>query len=53
MPIESLPDELQTLLVQRWFRVLADTEEAAQMTARDMQTHLAEHRGAQVLRVVD
>jgi predicted NACHT family NTPase len=44
MSIESLPDELQTLLVQRWFRVLADTEEAAQTTARDMQAHLAEHR---------
>lgn len=28
--------------MQRWFRVLADTEEAAQMTARDMQAHLTE-----------
>jgi hypothetical protein len=42
MPIESLPAELQTLLVQRWFRVLADTEKTAQITARDMQAHLTE-----------
>ncbi len=44
MSIESLPAELQTLLMQRWFRVLADTKETGQTTARDMQAHLAEHR---------
>jgi hypothetical protein len=44
VPIEPLPDELQTLLIERWFRVLTDPEQAARATAREMRVHLGEHR---------
>ena len=35
-PIQPLPDELQSLLVRRWFRILGETAEGADETASEM-----------------
>jgi formylglycine-generating enzyme required for sulfatase activity len=43
VPIEGLPEELQDLLLRRWFRVLADSVVTAEATTQDMQSHLGQH----------
>lgn len=44
-PINSLPSEIQTLLVRRWFHTLMDKPEEARATADDMKQHIGERSG--------